>query len=136
MANYSTIRVGMSGPAEDLAAFQSQHVRPTERGARYIDFRTLILAEDAWGCTSIGYDFEIQSEAPGQIEFTFDVKGGDAAPILREIARRFPTVIGTVAAEEEGGSYAALGIMLDGTCSYDRQPWSEAVWELVHGEAY
>ncbi|KQO91644.1 protein of unknown function [Methylorubrum extorquens] len=140
MANYTYFRVAMTGPADDLAAFQSRHVRPNDRGDRYIDFQTLIpTAEpcpEVWGSFTIGYEFEIASESPGQVEFTFSVRGGDAAPILREIARRYPDVTAVIACEEEGGSYAATGAMQAGELTYERQPWSEAVWEAVHGETF
>lgn len=146
MGAMTTIRMAMSGPEEDLNAFLSAHVQAHRRGGSDIDFHTLIPCpirswegmHAAWGCRSHGWDFKVDLRIPSTVAFRFEVKGADAKaePILHEIARRYPTLTGTVAMVTDTECWSATSAFHDGVLSLTDAPWTRAMFELVEGHPY
>lgn len=147
MGAITTIRMCLSGPAKDVDGFLASHVRPSGDGARVLDFDTLLACDhsrswegmyEAWGCRSHGWDFEVVTRIPTTVEFRFEVKGADAKaePVLREIARRYPGLFGTVAMITDTETWGAMGVLHQGALDLKEQRWTEALFQLVEGHPY
>ncbi|MGW9821897.1 hypothetical protein ACUXK4_004486 [Methylorubrum extorquens] len=147
MGAMTTIRMWVSGPDVDLDTFLAAHVRRNDAGGTYLDFDTLIPCDhtrswegmyEAWGCRSHGWDFAILSMTGSDFECRFEVKGADAKalPILREISRRYPRLIGEVSMVTDTETWSAVGSIREGSISLTVAPWSEAMFELVEGHPY
>lgn len=150
MANNTTLRLTLAGPSEAIAAFKAAHiVANTNRGydgcpvrlsfetfAEYPSDEGRKWAYENWGSAYNAAYFKFIRDEPGEIEVRFDAFNGDAAPIFRQIARRFPELYGRVLGIEDGGFYACSGVFTLGSFVYRRTEWSKLVYEQVHGHPY
>lgn len=91
-----------------------------------------------WGTKWNAYSFEIASDEPERLEFTFDTAWSSPVPIWEALAGReeMKGLVLTFIAFDEGWNFAALGAITNRKLDFQEVKATAALYEHVYGEPY